>query len=253
MDVKVIITCFAGRKDYLEVQIKYIIELLNRYSFIERYDIWNYSWSEDDFNYVNSLSGLHPRINICHSPDYGKPSRGNDVASKQFAYFFSEAYPKDQYHDYVFLKIDDDVVYVDIDRFEEFIKFRVDNDKYFLVSADVVNNQLSNTNPESIHDEFLSVHDKKLDLKNEIFSDNKRLSINFVSWLGSHLPEIINEFSNGVGRNDEWRLCNNVAKKMGMRNLILKNYSVVHFSFGTQTFNKEKYIKKYNELCSTII
>lgn len=251
--MKLIITCFAGRKEYLEIQIKYIIELLNRYEFIERYDIWNFAWNESDVEYVNSLEGLHPKIKICHSPDFGTASRGNEIASKQFAHFYGKAYPYDEYKNHMFLKIDDDVLYVDINRFGNFIKERLKYPDYFLVSADVVNNQLMNIDPSSIHNDFFKMFPLKREMEIENFDTNKRLSINFVTWMGKHLPLMIEEFSSGIGRNDEMRMCKDIPNKHHLKNIIVKNYNVVHFSFGTQSFEKEEYLKRYKHLCSTII
>lgn len=251
--MKLIITCFAGRKEYLEIQLKYIIELLNRYEFIERYDIWNFAWNESDVEYVNSLEELHPKIKVCHSPDYGMASRGNDIASKQFSHFYSKAYPHNEYKNHMFLKIDDDVLYIDINRFGNFIKERLKYPDHFLVSADVVNNQLMDINPSNIHNNFFKLFPVKRKIEVEDYDTNKRLSINFVTWMGKHLPHIIEEFSNGVGRDDEIRMCKVIPNKHRLKNVIIKNYNVVHFSFGTQSFDKEEYLKKYKHLCDMII
>ena len=45
-----------------------------------------------------------------------------------------------RYSDTIFLKCDDDIVYLDIEKLSEFIEFRRANSNYFVISANVVNN-----------------------------------------------------------------------------------------------------------------
>jgi hypothetical protein len=61
------------------------------------------------------------------------------------AMFYTNAYQyyganRDRYGGDIFLKCDDDVVYMDLARLREFIEFRRRNPQFFLVSANVVNN-----------------------------------------------------------------------------------------------------------------
>ena len=256
---KVIITCFAGRKEYLQIQSKYIIKILELYDFVESYDIWDFAWSEEDSLFLLELSKEHPKINIKYSPNYGIAERGGEVASKQFAYFFSQAYDYDTYKDHTFIKIDDDVLYVDFLNFQHLIHTRQQYPEYFLVSANVINSDLSIIDPTAIHLDFLNnfkdpnleeVHSSVTGIE---YSNRFRLSINFCSWLGRDIPHIVSEFSNGIGADDEWRLCHVIPLKLNRNNLILKDYKVAHFSFGTQNFNKNLIRTKYQNLCNTII
>lgn len=251
---KVILTCFAGRREYLEIQVRYIVKLLDAYDYIEYYDIWNFSWSDEDISYVESLISLHPKIRIKHAPDYGKASRGNQVASKQFAYYFTEAYNSEHYKDYLFIKIDDDVVYVDLLQFNSFIQTAASDSEHFLISANVINSDLRLNDPTPLHEEFFTkIADILQDGLNEEFSNEERLSINFVAWSGEYLDDIKKEFSNGIGADDEWRLCHTLAKRLGKQNLIVTPFKVVHFNFGNQQFDKARYLQVYKELCNMII
>ena len=238
---KTIFHCFAGRKQYMEIQLHYMIKILNKYEFVSHYDIWNFAWTPEDRAWIRTLDTLHPKIRVRNAPDFGDAKRANNVASKQFAYFFTKAYPVGQYYDYLFVKIDDDVVYIDVEKFDEFIDIRIDNPHAFLISADVINNNLSIKNPTNLHMEFIS-NIKDITLKDlEVIKHptENRLSINFVSWLGSDLESIEIEFGNGVGSDDEWRLCNTIPIKLNRKNLITKNFHCAHFSFGSQVNTKE--------------
>lgn len=250
--LKTIITCFAGRKECMEIQIKYVIKLLDKFSFIENYDIWNFSWSESDSDYLNTLPSLHPKIRIRNAPYYGRAGRGNEVGSRQYAYFFNQGYPADLYKNHIFVKIDDDVLHIDINNFELFVKERKLRSDCFLVSANVTNNDSDIINPYLIHEDFFKKNENPYVCEKEIissaYSNNLRLSINFCSWLGSDLPDIVQEFSNGVGSYDEWRLCNIIPNKVNKNNLIVNSYKVSHFSFGAQVFDKPYYLKEYKKL-----
>ena len=253
---KTIITCFAGRKEYMEIQVQYIIKLLNKYDFIESYDIWDFSWSEIDSKYLNTLTSLHPKIKIRQAPDYGKATRASPTGSKQYAYFFNQGYDSDAYKDYIFVKVDDDVLYIDIDNFGFFIEQRKQNAHHFLVSANVVNNNFDIIDASSIHEDFLksisNLSSDENDKKTIEYPNTSRLSINFCSWLGKDLPLIVEEFSDGIGFNDEWRMCHVIPSKINKNNLIIKSYKVSHFSFGTQSFDKNTFLKKYKALRDTL-
>lgn len=262
---KVIVTCFAGRKEFMELQLRYMIAILEKFEFVERYDIWNFSWSAADKDWVDSLGQMHPKIRVCRAPFDGIADRAGDLASKQFAHFFTEAYLSEEYRDHLFVKIDDDVVFIDVDRFEEFIKLRIEQSDPFLVSADVINNDFQLKNPSHLHRRFLATFAQKTKqkLRVEDFSPNKRLSINFVSWRGKDLPHIAREFSNGVGAEDEWRMCHVIPTRLGRSNVIVQNYMVAHLAFGKQLkksrvkrffgFEPKRFMRQYVALANKLL
>ncbi|MEB3244406.1 MAG: hypothetical protein VKJ06_00255, partial [Vampirovibrionales bacterium] len=57
----IILFCFAGRQSYLELQLPYIIKLLEQYPNIE-YHLWNFSRNENDHLYLQTLKEKHDRI-----------------------------------------------------------------------------------------------------------------------------------------------------------------------------------------------
>ena len=258
---KVILWCPAGRQKYMEVQIHYVKKLIEKYDFIERYDIWDVSWSSDDSKYLKTLNKIHSKISIRETP-YENAKRAGEIASKQFAYIYHDAYPSEKYYDYIFVKLDDDIIYLDVDNFDKFIEIRSKDESSFLVSANVINNNYKDHHSViKIHDEFFKEFDyfknKKIDeTNNEIFACDHRLSINFASYLGSDLHHIKSEFSNGIGSNDEWRLSSIIPKRLNKQNLIVSDYYVSHFTFGGQlkkmkNANHDYILKKYKEMGET--
>ena len=210
------------------------------------YHIWDFSWTKEDSDYISQLIDIHPKIKIKYSP-YTNAKRAGEIASKQFSYFLYEYYKFEKYYDYIFIKLDDDICFIDINNFEKFIDGRIKSNS-FLYSANVINNNhLACEKFDNLHQDFIYNYDnilKKNNIKNnEIFSNEKRLSINFVSFLGKDLEYINKEFSNGIGSNDEWRLCHTIPKLLGRHNEICLFFTVVHYAFGG--YINPKYLNNY--------
>ena len=217
------------------------------------YHIWDFSWCKEDSYYISQLHNIHPKIKIKNSP-YINASRGDEIVSKQFAYFLCDYYNFETYNDYVFIKLDDDICFIDTKNFEKFVDNRLKSNS-FLYSANVINNNyLDTTNFDNLHNDFINNYDHiltKNNLKNsEIFSNEKRLSINFVSFLGKDLEYINEEFSNGIGSNDEWRLCHTIPKKLGRDNEICLFMTVVHYAYGG--YIDPKYLDNYINIVNKI-
>lgn len=248
MENKVILFCPGGRKNILNIQLLYLLKILDL-DIVFEYHIWDFSWNKEDSDYISQLNNIHPKIKIKNSP-FINASRAGEIASKQFAYFLCDYYTFEKYNEYVFIKLDDDVCFIDIHNFEKFVDGRIKSNA-FLYSANVINNNfLSGNEFHNIHNDFINNYDRILKRNNEKnieeFSNEKRLSINFVSFLGKDLKYINEEFSNGIGSNDEWRLCHNIPKMLGRENEICLFMTVVHYAFGG--YIDEKYINNYKNI-----
>jgi len=183
------------------------------------------------------------------------------------------------YRDDVILKCDDDVVYFDIERLADFISFRKQNDQYFLVSANVVNNGVcayfqqsmgaipletmacelppggmcgslwsSGAKADALHKLFLA------NPPSFSFSEagpivwNERISINFVALLGRdlvHIPDITPD--------DEHDLCYGVRKRAQKQNCIFPPFVAAHLSFWRQdaVMNVAETLEGYEALAAT--
>jgi hypothetical protein len=165
-----------------------------------------------------------------------------------------------QFSDAVFLKCDDDIVYVDVDKLNDFIEFRRANPEYFVVSANVVNNgvcaflqQSAGAIPEEVghfehppggfggslwlsaeratalHDFFLKRERKYLPLPSASVDWNERQSINFIAWLGKDLVHMALPKS-----DDEYALTVGLPTFLGRPSAIYSDFTVSHLSFGPQ-------------------
>jgi hypothetical protein len=178
--------------------------------------------------------------------------------------FYTAAYQyyaanREQHENDIFVKCDDDIVFVDIDRFGDFVDFRKRNDSYFLVSANVVNNGVcahfqqmlgaipndvmelelpangmcgtlwsSGEKAERLHRLFLRDPSAfSIDAPPRVWTE--RISINFVAFLGRdlvHIPDVM--------ADDEHDLCYGVRKRAKKRNCIYLPFAVSHLSFWRQ-------------------
>ena len=162
----------------------------------------------------------------------------------------------------VVIKCDDDIVFIDLSRLENFIEFRIDYPQYFLVSANVVNNgvcayyqQEAGAIPLSLMtlelppqgvcgslwessdlacklhqlftDDNATFRQRCLTQKNILWDE--RLSINFVSWLGHSFSYMAAHFE-----DDEKELSQLIPPYLGRTNCIYAPMTVAHLSFYVQ-------------------
>jgi hypothetical protein len=197
------------------------------------------------------------------------------------AMFYTRAYQyygatADEYADDVIVKCDDDIVYFDLDRFAEFVKFRRNHPEFFLVSANVVNNgvcayfqQADGIIPESegafelppgglcgalwekgkkaerLHRLFLDDPARFAAARREPIVWNQRISINCIALLGADLPLIPD-----VMHDDEHELCYGVRKRARRFNCIYPRFVVSHLSFWKQDaeMNVAQTLEGYTDL-----
>ena len=164
------------------------------------------------------------------------------------------------FSDSIFLKCDDDIVYMDLDKLGDFVEFRRNNPKYLVVSANVVNNgvcahwqQQAGSIPDRIghferppggfggtlwqsaeranqlHDYFLETNDKRLPLPDKVIEWTERQSINFIAWLGRDLVHMA--LPKG---DDERALTVDLPMLLGRPTAIYSDFTVSHLSFGPQ-------------------
>ena len=252
---EVIFICPAGREKCLSIQLLYMKKILDL-DIVFEYHIWDFSWSKKDSEYISTLPSIHSKIKIKKSP-YTNATRNGDIASKQFAYFLHDYYKFEDYKNYIFVKLDDDITFIDTKNFTRFIDGRKKSNA-FLYSSNVINNDHTKKRNmvyfDNLHTHFLSNYKTILEKNNtkgiETFSNEKRLSINFVSFMGRDLEFINKQFSSGIGHHDEWQLCHIIPKELARQNEICLYMTVVHYEYGGQ-INK-KYLNSYINLYQNI-
>ncbi|MGE6742119.1 hypothetical protein ACQKGC_17750 [Allorhizobium pseudoryzae] len=182
-----------------------------------------------------------------------------------------------QFADALFLKCDDDIVYLDIEKLSDFINFRRRNPHYFVVSANVVNNgvcaylqQQAGQLPEAIlgefehppggfggtlwqsgeralklHEYFLQSDRKNVPLRAPVIEWNERQSINFIAWLGRDILHM------ALAQGDDERVMTvDLPAYLGRPCAIYSDFIVSHLSFGPQErgFDFDPLVDKYDVL-----
>jgi hypothetical protein len=205
--------------------------------------------------------GWGSALELCHVEAPVRRYIGNP--GEQMPYFQAYQYYARRLSDFadaLFLKCDDDIVYVDLDRLAGFIDHRRKNPHYFVTSANVVNNgvcayfqQASGALPTSLghferppggfggtlwtdpdkanklHDFFLAAPKKELPLPAKVVDWQERQSINFIAWLGRDLQHMA--LAKG---DDEKMLTVDLPAFLGRPTCIYSDFTVSHLSFGPQ-------------------
>lgn len=125
---KVIWTCFAGRKHNLSVLLRYVLALIER-NIVDECHLWNFTRKSEDERWLKEhFSVSKSQIKVI------------DVKNKRSWSEYYRHYTKERYDNHIIIKCDDDVVYIDIDQFENFLKNRENSPDSLLAFPSIINN-----------------------------------------------------------------------------------------------------------------
>lgn len=242
----------AGRKRYLSI-LRIYIERAKEQGSIDEWHLWLNTNLSADIEYIRSLHNdwvhvIEPEVPV------------QEVNNNNICHFF----PKAAEPDCVYVRLDDDIVYVAPGFFDAIIGFRLANPSPFLVYGNIVNNAIVShlhqrngrfvykrlggylcsdqsgwNDPiyaEVVHRAFLDdVRRGQLALWKSSFTewhclDYERVSINCISWLGSTFAA----FKGAVGQDEEQWLSVVKPRELGAHNVIFGGAIVAHFAFYTQ-------------------
>ena len=126
---KIIAITPAGRMAYLEILHKYIIK--NKH-IIDRWDLWVNTENQNDLQYMKDLSENDSFINLVY-PEWPY-ERG--CPNLSLAPFWSKATDDDT----IYIRFDDDIVFIDEKTIENLINFRVKNKNHLFIYPYIINN-----------------------------------------------------------------------------------------------------------------
>lgn len=126
--VKTIIFCFAGRQANIELQLLHIQRILRTDPDVE-YHVWDCSENESDHRYLQSIKG--ERISY-HDDFYGLPH--NDAWNSIYRHYTAKRFRHHQ-----FVKIDEDIVFLEDANFGNLIR-AIDRNRDMFISAAIINN-----------------------------------------------------------------------------------------------------------------
>lgn len=129
--MKTIAVTFAGRKRYMEILFEYI----ERYkSNIDEYHLYMATVNQEDIDYMEEFQRKNQ--------DFVKIIRLESYENFDRADVWNLCYRNCQDEDSIYIKIDDDIVYIDENLFSSFIEFRKKS-KAPLVFPHIINNIIS--------------------------------------------------------------------------------------------------------------
>lgn len=280
----VILTIFAGRERYLSILSKYLNILIDR-GLLHEVHLWNYARNDDDYHYVEQLAETRTEFKVFH-PDKGDIHKGWNQWSAYYDYYTTQ----DTYDDSdIIIKCDDDVVFIDVEKFERYIACVKHDSIYFpnIINNDVgafiqtqnrVHRLLVRVNTdnlrkycdiplsmkksgpwcdkteqaEAVHHLFLAER-QKFSLDIPLIEWWSRISINFFAMTFKTMKRNFLLFKELGEGDDEAFLSARIIRRTDKPNVIVPFFNVVHFSFGPQWTSQldARFLPRYNRLADS--
>jgi len=124
--MKTIVVTFAGRKMFMEILFPYIKKYEDK---IDEYHIYAATKNQEDLDYIEKFSSENKFVKVFRAE-----------GGKDPIYLWNECYKNSQEEDAVYLKLDDDIVFIDDHLFSDFLEFRKNNPQYPIIYPMIVNN-----------------------------------------------------------------------------------------------------------------
>jgi hypothetical protein len=241
-----------GRHRYVAILAQHLLKLRG---LIDEHHFWINTDDADDLAFVKSLAAAYPdffRL-VYDSSRYSKKA-----CVPRICWFWQKCDEDDT----LYLKFDDDLVWMDDGAIERLMQFRLDNPEYLAVFPNTINNSLCShlhqrmgLLPESplveyeclgevswqrwqtardCHQTFLSLHEMGETARYHFatwqLGQYERFSINAMCWLGSDLAEPARRFE---GDDEAW-VTEIVPKETQRPCCIVGDSLVAHFAYGPQ-------------------
>lgn len=247
--MKKIVVTPAGREIYLKILFKNLIKCKNEFDF---WDLWINTTNEKDIKFMENLALKNNFIRL----KYLTVPWNHNLS----IYSFFKNYKDPQE---IYLRLDDDIVYIQKGSIQKIFNERIKDDKSFLLYGNIVNNAILShihqrtgnidysegicgyacmdpvgwKNPkfaELAHRSFLNKISKKSEdefkIKNWNLHYYERVSINAISWTGKCFAE----FDGVVSRDEEQWLSVEKPKELSRPNKIIGDTLFSHYAFHTQ-------------------
>lgn len=248
-DYKIVCVTAAGRRRYMQ----YLVPQVLASPIVDRYDIWVHTMDLCDIEFFKSLeSHFSQKVRLVWQPEHTI----NGLSSINS--FYRECVDEQS----IYIKLDDDILWMDPDFFEDIVKFRVSHPEYLFISPLVINNAKSTYILQVREKLILSQYqdansfgsntwqspDFALELHNWFFQNYlktgqypelycgsipigiTRFSINCIVWMGRDMKQN----AGLVIGDDEEYLSSILPTRFGRSNCFYCDTIVVHFAFGPQ-------------------
>lgn len=249
---RVVSTTAYGRRRYVKLLAHYLLKLRG---LIDEHHFWINTEDRADLEYVQGLAQQYP--DFFKVAQIAEPFNRKKPVPRISKFYTGYCEP-----DVLYLKFDDDIVWIDDGAVERLLAFRMDNLDYFAIFPNLVNNSLCShlhqrmgLLPDRPRVEYkcagkvswkrwqtaLACHESFLrlqadgELRRYAFSrwelhDFERFSINAMCWLGQDLAP----YAARIRKDDERWLTEYLPKMTGRPTCITGDSLMAHFAYFTQ-------------------
>jgi hypothetical protein len=254
---KIIAVIPAGREETMQLLAPY---LLAAGGLIDECHLWVNTEKPSDLAYLEKLEASRPAFFRRVASQV--PIDGN----RSVSCFYREEYRQPGT---IVIKFDDDIVWMGPNAILNLLEFRIENPEFFLVFANIWNNQLCDhlhqrtgllasepaiewncagnfwwdgASAEWVHRQLLTAlamgatEDNLVTFHSWLLQPNERCSINLVCWFGEDLAALSPDGLDGPlgDGDDEQYLCSEAPQKLGKKNVICGTALAAHYSFFPQ-------------------
>jgi hypothetical protein len=257
------VVCFvpAGRKELLEVLTKYFE--MNRH-IVDEVMLWENTMVKEDIEYMRTLE-KNDKLFKCYRIPEGERFIQRPVQYNTGRFYKYTIDPKT-----IYIRFDDDMVFIDRDYFKNILDFRIDNPDYFLVFGNIFNNAVTSylyqknnlvtqmfgicsdycmdsvgwgSAPFAVylHKEFWNAYDnsdvkKYFCFERHELENNHRFSISNFAFFGKDFAMFRGDLRevkcpNNMESQDEELWLTYYPSTIGRKNVICGNALTVHFTF----------------------
>jgi len=254
-EFKIVVTIGAGRKEYMELLLP---QILREYDYIDEIRFCINTTDEKNLEWLYAQAEKYDKITLDERL-IGHPER--ELEGKTYNPLLLHKF-WDGFKDpnTIYIRLDDDVLYIEEGFIEKMVNFRIKNLEYLFVLPNTINNSICDhihqriralnitehigydcvdvngveNGPVAVkkHKNFLDkLSNKTLDdyrFSEWILSEYERISINSLCWFGRDLLGI------GVDWNEEIAISCDIPRQLNRPNIIYGDVLIVHFSFHTQ-------------------
>lgn len=209
--VRVILFAFWGRRENVELQLPFIRRILDENPDVE-FEGWNLARDREDSRYLRTIEGDRITVRSEFYDHSGRASRGQ---VRVWNY-----YRNPRYQDCVFVKLDDDVVFLETGAFSSFVQAIVDNPES-IISALTINNGASTKHIPELWSMYETLDIPLLDVHLSADYAEKSHRWFFDNWqtLVGQTPELVPADTwvsiNCIGYT--WRMGRTISKLLGTR------------------------------------
>lgn len=273
----VILFVFAGRQPNLELQLPFVRRILDDHPNVE-YHVWNFARNDSDRAFIKTIEG--ERITVWNGSGrdgFASPIPTSVAGARQFGAGEHNAaykhYSRPEFKDHLFVKVDDDIVFLETARFGKFIE-AIDAHRGSALLANIVNNgaciplepglwdgfteldiplldmHMSGEFADLAHTYFFDHNDKMLNRPLKLIPTEDWTSINAVGYDHPTLRHVVKTIGKpqpaylaGRPMHGWGRVFGDEGVFQTLPRIIVKGFTAAHLTFGPQNPTEEQFTK----------